>query len=140
MKVYCAGPIRGDTTYAARYRDIIRLVRQLGHDPLSELSLSPEQVAGLDDESIYRRDLDWLGRAGAMIAEVSAPSLGVGYEIAFALHNLTIPVLCLQERSSNALSAMISGNRSERLAVKMYGSGEELERIVKEFLERVTSA
>ena len=139
MKIYCAGPIRGDLTYAQYYERIVALVRRSGHEPLTELALSPAAAAAPGDADIYLRDMQWLGQADALIAEVSGPSLGVGYEIAYALHTLNIPVLCVHSRSSKRLSAMITGNRSERLTLKTYDSGEELDRVVKEFVEGVES-
>ena len=63
----------------------------------------------------------------------------MGYEIAYALHALSIPVLCVRKRSTKKLSAMIAGNLSDRLTLKVYDSGGELDRIVKEFLEGVES-
>ncbi|HEU0266576.1 MAG TPA: hypothetical protein VFQ70_03040 [Candidatus Saccharimonadaceae bacterium] len=46
----------------------------------------------------------------AVIAEVTNPSLGVGYELTYA-ENLGKPVLCLFDTGSGKkLSAMIAGN------------------------------
>ncbi|KAB0337781.1 hypothetical protein FD755_025470, partial [Muntiacus reevesi] len=52
-----------------------------------------EEAAG-GDRLIHDRDLAWLQQADAVVAEVTQPSLGVGYELgrAVALHK---PVLCL---------------------------------------------
>ena len=35
---------------------------------------------------VYERDMAWLAECEAVVAEVTTPSLGVGYEIAEALH------------------------------------------------------
>ena len=58
-----------------------------------------------------QRDLEWLESADAVIAEVTNPSLGVGYELGMA-EKLGKPILCLYEDSSKKrkLSAMVSGN------------------------------
>jgi len=139
MKIYCAGPIRGDVLHVEYYYQIVALVWQLGHLPLTELALSETETAVAEDADIYLRDLRWLQEADAIIAEVSGPSLGVGYEIAYALHALDIPLLCVRKRSAGKLSAMIAGNLSDRITLKTYDSGKELDRIVKEFLEGVES-
>ena len=138
-KIYCAGPIRGDVFHVEYYYQIVALVWQLGHLPLTELALSESESEAAGDSDIYLRDMRWLEDADALIAEVSGPSLGVGYEVSYALHNLNIPVLCVRIRSAKPLSAMIAGNDCDRMMVKTYDSGEELERIVKEFLEQVSS-
>ena len=79
-------------------------------------------------------------QADVLIAEVSAPSLGVGYEISYALRVRNIPVLCLRHRSSGSLSAMISGNPSELLTLETYESTGKLEEILERFVQRCTSS
>ena len=41
----------------------------------------------INDRSIHDRDMDWLLQSDIMIAEVTNPSLGVGYEIGRAIEN-----------------------------------------------------
>jgi nucleoside 2-deoxyribosyltransferase len=53
----------------------------------------------LNDAEILERDLEWLSQAHVVIAEVTQPSLGVGFEIARAI-TLNKPVLCLFRPSS----------------------------------------
>ena len=45
------------------------------------------------NEEIYNRDIKWLQSADIVVAEVTTPSLGVGYELGIA-EKLNIPVLC----------------------------------------------
>lgn len=49
---------------------------------------------GVTEEFIYKRDVDWLLESDFVIAEVTQPSLGVGYELGFA-EAKGKPVLCL---------------------------------------------
>ena len=49
---------------------------------------------GVTEEYIYNRDMDWLRTAECVVAEVTQPSLGVGYELGFA-ESINVPVLCL---------------------------------------------
>ena len=51
--------------------------------------------------------MKWLKSANVMVAEVTIPSLGVGYELGIA-EILKIPVLCLEK--GKKLSAMVKGN------------------------------
>ena len=61
---------------------------------------------------IYNRDIEWLKTADIVISEVTNPSLGVGYELAYA-EKLNIPVFCLYRPSADKkLSAMIEGNKN----------------------------
>jgi len=87
----------------------------------------------ISDEEIFLRDVAWLGEADVLVAEVTAPSLGVGYEIGIA-EALGKPVLCLyRRRLGERLSAMIAGNR--RLIVREYDASEEAFGFIDEFLE-----
>jgi len=136
VKIYCAGPIRGDRSYEPYFKEIVQLIQEMGHIPLTELTTQIEaaRTSAPDDRGIYQRDRDWLEQAQALIAEVSAPSLGVGYEICYALHVRRIPVLCLRHRSSPAISAMISGNISKLLTLEAYATKRELDEKLRMFI------
>ena len=114
MKVYFAASIRGGRKDQNKYRELIRflsskvevLTEHVGDTGIEEIG---EQ--DLSDKEIYQRDLEWLESADAVIAEVTNPSLGVGYELGMA-EKLGKPTLCLYEDSNKKrkLSAMVSGN------------------------------
>ena len=64
---------------------------------------------GIADTEIFARDLALLAAADAVVAEVTVPSLGVGYELARA-EAMGKPCLCLfRVGSGRRLSAMIAG-------------------------------
>lgn len=139
-KIYVAGSIRGGREFIENYRRLIEAV-DAREDciALAEMSVVGRAKKLRDDAAIYRRDRAWLEAANAMLAEVSAPSLGVGYEIAYALHVRKIPVLALQHLSLGALSAMIGGNDSPLLQLRSYGSCEELLQLAGEFIARLSA-
>ncbi|XP_005861088.1 PREDICTED: 2'-deoxynucleoside 5'-phosphate N-hydrolase 1 [Myotis brandtii] len=61
------------------------------------------------DRFIHQRDLALLQRADLIVAEVTQPSLGVGYEVGRAVA-LNKRILCLfRRKSGRVLSAMIRG-------------------------------
>jgi nucleoside 2-deoxyribosyltransferase len=62
------------------------------------------------DWDIYTRDVRWIRESDVLIAEVSQPSIGVGYEIAYAeaCGKPILALYCLDAEKS--ISAMISGN------------------------------
>jgi hypothetical protein len=91
----------------------------------------------VEDAYIYARDIHWLDTADALVAEVSGPSLGVGYEISYALHERRIPVLCLLHREVGSFSAMIGGNCSPLLALERYCSRPEMRGVIRQFLQNV---
>jgi len=133
MNIYFAGSIRGGRDDQALYLEIVALLRRYGrvlteHVGDAELSESGE---GTDDRDIHDRDLAWLRAADCLVAEVTTPSLGVGYEIGKATE-WGKPVLCLFRPSGGrALSAMIAG--CGRVVMREYASAAELDEIFAEF-------
>ena len=73
---------------------------------------------------IYQRDIQWIDECDTVIAEISTPSHGVGFEIAYAL-TVCKPVYCFH-RSDVRISKMISGNPHVNLKVEDYDNREQL--------------
>jgi nucleoside 2-deoxyribosyltransferase len=138
MKIYFAGSIRGGRQDAALYRAIIALLAEYGEvltEHVGSEGLMPSGEENLSDEAVYERDMAWLAEADAVIAEVSTPSHGVGYEIARA-EALNKPVLCLyRPGTGRRLSAMLAGNLA--LLLERYENVDELKLIVERFLSTV---
>ncbi len=134
MKIYFAGSIRGGRQDAALYRQIIELLKEHGQVLTEHVGEDEvEQVERrLSDEEIYTRDMGWLEEADVLIAEVTVPSHGVGYEIARA-EFLDKPILCLH-RSARAqrLSALIAGNPN--VVCEGYQRVGQLSRVLRSFL------
>ena len=89
MKIYFAGSIRGGRNDVYVYNKIINHLKNYG-DVLTEHvgsdSLTSTGENSLNDVQIHDRDIEWLKSSDIIIAEVTNPSLGVGYEIAMALN------------------------------------------------------
>lgn len=137
MNIYFAGAIRGGRDDAQTYLKLIQLLKLYGTvltEHVGDEGLLREEQH-LSEEAIFERDIQWLEIADLLIAEVSTPSLGVGYELAAAeKHN--IPCLCLFRKQENrTLSAMISGNCY--FQTHTYSESSELPILVKEFMERL---
>ncbi len=135
MKIYFAGSIRGGRLEAALYQAMIEYLSAFGEvltKHVGETSLSENGEDGPDDRTIHDRDLAWLSACDLLVAEVSVPSLGVGYELGCAVA-LKKPVLCLfKSGSARVLSAMISGNPAIQTAV--YSSIDEARQILAGFV------
>ena len=111
-KIYFACSIRGGRDNAAIYAEIVRLIKEHA-EVLTEIFADGKLTsAGMNkpDSEIWQKDTDWIKEADGIIAEVTNPSLGVGYEIAYA-ESLGKPVLALFRQSDDRkLSAMIAGS------------------------------
>lgn len=136
MKVYFAGSIRGERPDKDWFKRLISHISKRG-EVLTEHSFSYtyEEEIKFEDSQIYETDMGWLREADTLIAEVTAPSLGVGYEIAKA-EDMDKPILLLYRmHEGRKPSAMLNGNNG-LLMVKFISEGEALEAVDK-FLERI---
>jgi nucleoside 2-deoxyribosyltransferase len=134
MKIYFCGSIRGGRELALTYEFIIGKLRTYG-TVLTEHVGSDEVIRKedreLSDQEIHDRDLGWIVESDVLVAEVTVPSLGVGYEIGRAIA-LGKAILCLYDAGSEKpLSAMIAG--SNKLVVKLYEAAAEVEVILEEY-------
>jgi len=84
-----------------------------------------------DDRWIHDRDLAWLGEADCLVAEVTTPSLGVGFEIAKATEWGKRTLCLFRPSAGRPLSALIAG--SERVTVREYQRPADLSKIFDEF-------
>jgi nucleoside 2-deoxyribosyltransferase len=114
LKIYFAASIRGGRADQEKYNRLIHFLAskvKVLTEHVGEASIGEKGEKGLDEQEIHQRDLAWLSASDAVVAEVTTPSLGVGYELGIA-EKLNKPVLCLYENAikEKKLSAMISGN------------------------------
>ncbi len=113
-KIYFACSIRGGRDDAQLYGELMFIVKKYAN-VLTEIFADKALTSdGMDKPpgEIWSNDIRWIGEADAMIAEVTNPSLGVGYEIAKA-ERMGKPILCLfRPGSGRKLSAMIAGSPS----------------------------
>lgn len=118
MKIYFAGSIRAGNEDRDVYIKLIEHLKKYGEVLTEHIIIN--ETSGKDDlpdEHIFVRDLEWLKQADVIIAEVSIPSLGVGYELGKA-EELGKTTLCLHRPHTKRLSAMITGNKN--FVIKQY--------------------
>lgn len=112
--IYFSGAISGGRADVALYRQIVELLEIEGYRVLAGAVAAEHVGAGgepLHPPEICARDLGWLDQSDLVVAEVSVPSLGVGYEIAYATRNRQIPVIALYRTAfTQRCSAMVAGD------------------------------
>ena len=133
MKIYFAGSIRGGRDDQELYKSVIATLSRYGTvltEHISDKNLSA-MGESLSSEYIYERDVEWLAECDVVVAEVTTPSLGVGYEMEKG-EGLDKKILCLYRPApERKLSAMIVGNK--HVTVCEYRSVEELEKALAQF-------
>jgi nucleoside 2-deoxyribosyltransferase len=135
MNIYFACSITGGREFEPVYQAIVSALEAEGHTvPTSHLASS--EVVYLEKivtpRDVYERDVEWIRAADVLIAEVSTPSHGVGYEIGFAL-GLGKPVLACHRRD-RTISKMILGNPDPNLTVISYQTPEEVVQIIRTYM------
>jgi len=125
-KVYFAGSIRGGRVDAALYQRMIAYIQRTDvvlteHVGRPELNLL-EQGRDRDGE-IYRQDTGWLRQSDLLIGECTCPSLGVGYELAYA-ERFGVPCYLFYDAGKTQLSAMLTGDPYFR--IYPYRDAEEI--------------
>lgn len=124
LKIYFGGSIKGGRSKVEDYKKIVDYLKTVGtvldeHVADSNLKSTGETIGPVE---IYKRDVNWINKCDILIAEVTVPSLGVGYEIGYA-ESLNKKIICLYQANEN-LSAMIKGN--ENITQISYNNIDEL--------------
>ena len=112
MKIYFAGSIRGGRDDASLYQKAITLINETDTvltEQVGDLSRSILEQGRDKDALIYEQDTNWLKECDMVIAECTHPSLGVGYELAYA-EKLGQPVHIFYRPQDTQLSAMLTGD------------------------------
>ena len=135
MNIYFSCSITGGRADQPIYAAIVAHLRAQGHSvptaALADAGILTDE-ATIAPSVVYARDVAWVNGADALIAEVSTPSHGVGYEIALALGR-GLPVLCLH-RAGAPVSKMLTGNSEPGLRLGVYTSAAEALAMVSAFV------
>ncbi|MBW6518495.1 MAG: nucleoside 2-deoxyribosyltransferase [ANME-2 cluster archaeon] len=135
-RVFLSGAIRGGRRLVETYRFMADVMIGEGMEVLSE-HVAKENVfaeeKNMTEDEIFQRDMDGIEQCDCLVAEVSVPSVGVGYEICHAV-GLKKPVLCVYERGAK-VSAMVLGNRG--IVVQDYDDLDELRGLLLEFIRSI---
>ncbi|XP_040034060.1 5-hydroxymethyl-dUMP N-hydrolase isoform X1 [Gasterosteus aculeatus] len=157
MKVYFCGSIRGGRDDVRVYRRIVQKLQSYGsvlteHVSFTEISereeascdvtelccgWTGEDASSAGDRSIHDRDVDWLRQCDVVVAEVTQPSLGVGYELGRAVA-MEKRIFCLfRPTSGRNLSAMIRGAADGDVFVVKDYIEDEVENVLEEFFKHL---
>jgi nucleoside 2-deoxyribosyltransferase len=123
MKLYFSCSLTGGRRDQPMYAALVAHLQVLGHRVLTA-HLAAEAATDEDDgmpaAEVFERDTAWIRDCEAVIAEVSTPSHGVGFEVAYALERGK-PVLCLAQEGVR-ISKMVTGIRQAGFEFRTYGN------------------
>ena len=140
MLIYFAASIRAGRGMSGSYAQLISYIKEKHGSVLTEHvsdgNAIPLEDVNLSPREIFERDRAYLGKADAVVAEVSVPSLGVGWELREA-EQLKKPILCLYvPEQGKRLSAMLLGN--DNIKVKEYNSIDGAKGLIDEFINSIS--
>jgi nucleoside 2-deoxyribosyltransferase len=137
MKIYFAGSIRGGRVDIIHYKTIINALKKFGHvytEHISDENLT-NKGEELSDIFIHDRDMNWLNNSDIIVADVSNPSHGVGYEIGRAIEKGKKIICLFKDSNKYQLSAMING--SDHLTLIKYTNSRSIVRKINQYFNKI---
>ncbi len=135
MNIYFSCSITGGRQDQEIYKTITKMLTSAGHT-VPTIHLADSNIMDLEKsispQAVFLRDSKWVAECDALVAEVTTPSHGVGYEIALALF-LKKPVLCCYRKGSR-VSKMLTGNTLPGFNQMTYETIEDLHNGLGTFL------
>jgi len=136
MNIYFSCSITGGRDDQHIYQKMVDFMVAQGHEvPTAHLSkadvLEDERV--INALEVYQRDVNWVNDCDVLVAEVSTPSHGVGYEIALALAQEK-PVFCCYQ-TGRKVSKMLLGNTSPSLSLYAYRDAQDVLAELERYLD-----
>ena len=139
MKIYVSGSIYGGTQKIDTYKILIEELEKYG-EVLNKEIADPNTIANevyQKDEDIFNDLEEKLIISDVLVAEVSIPSLGVGFELGFA-DKLNKKIIAIYDKNyTPKVTTMIRGNK--RITLIPYQRIEEitnnLDKILVEYLQ-----
>jgi hypothetical protein len=135
MCVYFTASIIGKRKYLDNYQSIIRILASKHYTVISDhiikTSESQIRLETIEQRLNFHKKLDqWLQNCDFVVAEVSFPSISVGYEISIAKQNRK-PVLLLY--NTDTPPSLFFRYTGENIICEKYTSGT-LKEIIEEFI------
>jgi len=140
MKVYFSCSVTGGRNEENVYAALVNAMLKAGYEvPTAHLStpevMEMEKVVKPGD--IFKRDMRWLEESDVIVAEVSTPSHGVGYEIAQGLM-MNKPVFCCYQHGKR-VSMILTGNSHPKITLFEYDQPEKAVREVLKYLSSIST-
>lgn len=136
MNIYVSGSIYGGMEKIDTYKVMIEELEKYG-EVVDKQIADPNTIANEEyqsDEDIYKDLENKLLEADIVFAEVSIPSLGVGYELGFADKLGKKIIAIYDENYTKKVSTMIRGNK--RIKLIPYKNIEEIFENLEELLKK----
>jgi 2'-deoxynucleoside 5'-phosphate N-hydrolase len=135
MNIFFTASVRGVRAHKPKHEFIVHTLEKYGstYSPLAYFdTLSEYGETELSRKEIHAREEDALTKSDVVVAEVTTPSLGVGYLIGSAVALKKRVVALYDGEDSLKLSAMIKG--APGVEVHTYTTNDDIEQILQNVL------
>jgi nucleoside 2-deoxyribosyltransferase len=140
IKIYFAAPITNKIPNLNLYSKIVKYLSHYGNvlnKRLGDRKFWKERKnKKFSEREIHDFDLKLLLKSDVVVAEISSPSLGVGYEIGRAVERKK-PVLALYNKKiKKQVSKMILG--AHEITIRPYRTSTEIKSIIRKFFNSLS--
>lgn len=135
MKIYFSASIYGGRELINDYQKLILALKNYG-EVLTEEIGDPHLIENereISDEKIYTNDINKIKQADVIFAELTNPSLGVGYELGYAEAQNKKIIGIYNQTIKEKITPMIMGNK--RINIVAYREIEEIIKKLKSLLD-----
>lgn len=141
MQAYFTASITGKKQYLANYLKIIEFLTSKGYKVISDHIIKTTEgfirPLGREERLRYHENLEsWIKNSDFIIAEISYPSVSVGYEISLAL-SFGKPILILHTEGDPP--SLLAFHKADNLICDKY-TMDNLTEIIDDFLDFTRSA
>ncbi len=137
--IYFAAAMRGDRSNLADNKKVVKGLKERGYEILTEWVVDDilDIERGATPEEVFERDIEKLDECDVLVADVSYPSLGVGFEIAYTLlKGKPVIAFCREDRLEKT-SALIRGIRWSNFKLIVYRDVHELLEILDSEIKKI---
>lgn len=136
MKIFFTGSIRGGRTHQTNYENIVAELKKYGEvlsAHVADSTISEYGETEFTSNEILNREIEMLNAADFVVAEVTNPSLGVGYLIREATSKGKKVLALFEGENLYKLSAIVRGDKL--VSSINYLTEEQISPILKEFFK-----
>jgi nucleoside 2-deoxyribosyltransferase len=131
MNIYFSGSIKWADHAKENYPAIIEELKKYGTVLTEHIWLLAQWInhnVADTAEGVFQADVNFIDQSDVVVAEVSAPSLGVWWELAYAQYVRKIPIYCFHV-SWARVSRMVLGN--DYVQLQEYTTLEEVSEMIR---------
>lgn len=130
MKIYFIASNDVPKGIKLKYKTIISFLENQGFTVLQTLFRSEDKLIPNLFETVHKDVIETIRKSDIVIADISSPSGGVGYQIYHAFYQKKPLIIIYTENSSTNPSVIIRGIKSKRVFIYKYKGVDELQKVL----------